>query len=100
MTCSKVTSWPQLQHLEYMAAGWEITSSHSGNLWLRLESLSSGPVASHRLEIDSVLRSIYRCQNEEGCNRRQGEKISLPHIPADGRSVSARNEKSMLKNRL
>lgn len=34
------------QHLEYMAAGWEITTSHqpnSGNLWLCLVGLSTEP---------------------------------------------------------
>lgn len=60
------------QHLDYMAAGWEITSSPPAKLW-QLVAVTGGSVwtrlwqgTSHRLEFDSLLRNIFSCQNQEG----------------------------------
>lgn len=60
----KLDSSPQ--HLEYMPAGWEITTSHqpnSGNLWLRLVSLSTGPAGFGRYHLE--FESVFGCQSEE-----------------------------------
>ena len=58
------------QHLEYMAAGWDTTTKPAAKLWQPVAA-TGGPVywtqfwrvTNHHLEFDSVLSSIFGCQN-------------------------------------